>query len=159
MIHKWLDSGKQKSLVLWPQSMAIDTHVVVVLVFLTVIRCSGMYNITLSDLIDNSSFFFSLSLLPLFILAGLFICRFFFWTKASKIDDIFFWGGCPLGYPHRQLSLQMLITMHTIRLSHALQMEIHYNAQIYMQTNNRNNYRKPSSFRPMRLSPKNKSFI
>lgn len=73
--------------------MVIDIYVVVVFVLLIVIRCFGMYNIMLLDLIDNSFFFFLLLLLLLFILVGLFICWFFFWIKVLKIDDIFLGGG------------------------------------------------------------------
>lgn len=43
--------------------MVIDIYVVVVFVLLIVIRCFGMYNIMLLDLIDNSFFFFLLLLL------------------------------------------------------------------------------------------------
>lgn len=151
MIHKWLDSGKQKSSVLWPRSMAVDTHVVALLVLLTVIRCSGTYKYTLSDLIDNSSFFSLIVIIAIVCFSPTVYLSKFFLNKGfeDRWFVLFFWGGggVSVGVSTQTAFITHAnITMHTVSLSHALQMGNHYNAQINMQTNNRNNYGKPSPF-------------
>lgn len=69
--------------------MVIDIYVVVVFVLLIVIRCFGMYNIMLLDLIDNSFFFFLLLLLLFFINTNKLVDKFLCNYELSLINVVY----------------------------------------------------------------------
>lgn len=64
--------------------MVIDIYVVVFFVLLIVIRCFGMYNIMLLDLIDNSFFFFFIVIIVIVYFSLIVYLLIFFLNKGFE---------------------------------------------------------------------------